>query len=161
MSSILILFLIIILIAAVITFGTIRRNKPKSNRYVRTKKKLHREPHIGKMNSIKPRDNFDNWEQTAPISAIEIEVDVNMDADAILGLKKSDAEQKEVIKQTKQKEQKQPEPEQGKESSLNQSSVIVYHVMAEPEHPYTGYELLQALLSSGLRYGAMNIFSSA
>lgn len=35
---------------------------------------------------------------------------------------------------------------------------ITIHIMAPREYPYNGYELLQALLANGLRYGAMNIF---
>jgi cell division protein ZipA len=36
--------------------------------------------------------------------------------------------------------------------------LIILNVMAAPEQEYTGYELLQALLSAGLRHGSMNIF---
>lgn len=35
---------------------------------------------------------------------------------------------------------------------------VVLYVVAEPEKLFVGYELLQALLSAGLRYGDMNIF---
>src|SRR3990167_6942283 len=35
---------------------------------------------------------------------------------------------------------------------------ISLHVMAPREYPYNGYELLQALLTNGLRYGDRNIF---
>jgi len=35
---------------------------------------------------------------------------------------------------------------------------IAIHVAAEQDQPFSGYELLQSLLSSGLRYGKMNIF---
>lgn len=41
------------------------------------------------------------------------------------------------------------------------NSVIEYitlHVIAPREYPYSGYELLQALLANGLRYGDKNIF---
>ncbi|MGB6976706.1 MAG: cell division protein ZipA [Gammaproteobacteria bacterium] len=35
---------------------------------------------------------------------------------------------------------------------------IVLMLMAKPEVPYTGYELLQVLLAAGLRFGKMNVF---
>lgn len=38
------------------------------------------------------------------------------------------------------------------------NGIISLMLMANPEKPYAGYELLQGLLSSGLRYGKMNIF---
>lgn len=36
--------------------------------------------------------------------------------------------------------------------------LIVININANVEHPYSGYELLQAILASGMRYGRMNIF---
>lgn len=36
--------------------------------------------------------------------------------------------------------------------------IIALHVMTREEKVFAGYELLQALLSSGLRFGEMNIF---
>lgn len=38
------------------------------------------------------------------------------------------------------------------------NDLISLLLVASPEHPYAGYELLQALLATGLRYGKMNIF---
>lgn len=38
------------------------------------------------------------------------------------------------------------------------SAVYALHVMAKPNNDFKGYELLQALLSQGLRFGEMNIF---
>lgn len=43
-----------------------------------------------------------------------------------------------------------------KTSKLNE--LIVLYVLANPEEPFVGYELLQTLLSAGLRYGEMSIF---
>jgi len=43
-------------------------------------------------------------------------------------------------------------------SKAKPAEVISITLMAPQESPYTGYELLQSLLASGLRYGAMNIF---
>lgn len=53
------------------------------------------------------------------------------------------------------------QPEINKNSqSLNAeiNDLIVIGLKANEDHPYAGYELLQALLSSGLRYGKMSIF---
>lgn len=36
--------------------------------------------------------------------------------------------------------------------------VLILHVMAKPEQAFAGYDLLQALLSQGLRFGEMSIF---
>jgi cell division protein ZipA len=52
-----------------------------------------------------------------------------------------------------------PEPRATRQSSLDpDEELLVIYVLAEAKQPYVGYELLQALLSSGLRYGEMNIF---
>lgn len=37
-------------------------------------------------------------------------------------------------------------------------SLIILHLKSDQNYPYGGYDLLQALLSVGLRYGKMNIF---
>lgn len=36
--------------------------------------------------------------------------------------------------------------------------VIVFYILAPAKQPFIGYELLQAVLTAGLRYGEMNIF---
>ena len=36
--------------------------------------------------------------------------------------------------------------------------IVTLHLMASPDKPFLGYELLQALQSAGLRFGDMNIF---
>lgn len=38
------------------------------------------------------------------------------------------------------------------------NNLVVLYLMAPENQPYNGYELLQALLSAGLRYGKMQIF---
>lgn len=43
-------------------------------------------------------------------------------------------------------------------SQLFNSDIIVINVMAKPKHNFVGYELLQALLAAGMRFGEMNIF---
>lgn len=37
-------------------------------------------------------------------------------------------------------------------------TLFVFHLLAHPDRPYTGYELLQSISSAGFHYGAMNIF---
>ncbi len=40
----------------------------------------------------------------------------------------------------------------------NDAPVLVVYSMADEDKPYSGYQLLQSLLSNGLRFGPMNIF---
>jgi len=39
-----------------------------------------------------------------------------------------------------------------------ESDVIILYVLAQPERPFVGYELMQSLSAAGLRFGEMNIF---
>ena len=39
------------------------------------------------------------------------------------------------------------------------NGVIVIEMRSHPDQPYMGYELLQALLAAGFRYGEMNVFN--
>lgn len=48
-------------------------------------------------------------------------------------------------------------PEPSTEKALL-SDIIALHLLASPAHPYRGYELLQAILTAGLRHGKWNIF---
>ena len=50
------------------------------------------------------------------------------------------------------------EPKQSQLKEEPKSVVYVLHVMAKGGEPFKGYELLQALLSQGLRFGEMSIF---
>jgi len=58
----------------------------------------------------------------------------------------------------------QPEPPIQKSTPFKKatmakgSGLLVLHIMAPANQAFIGYELLQALLSSGLRFGEMNIF---
>ncbi len=45
-----------------------------------------------------------------------------------------------------------------KEASDVKMGLLMLYLMAPEHQPYNGYELLQALLSAGLRYGKMQIF---
>lgn len=41
---------------------------------------------------------------------------------------------------------------------LNIPDVVVLRILTAAENPYSGYELLQTILATGLRFGDMNIF---
>lgn len=51
---------------------------------------------------------------------------------------------------------KMPENQKGPKALEN--NLVMLYLMAPENQPYNGYELLQALLSAGLRYGKMQIF---
>lgn len=57
---------------------------------------------------------------------------------------------------------KQPTMETHREVSIektpSEKSIMLIHVMSKENKVFAGYELLQALLSSGLRFGKMSIF---
>lgn len=77
-----------------------------------------------------------------------------LDADTALGLKAEAKEPVEAARQSKPaveiaQNQDNPQP----------LKYIVLHVMAPSDKEFGGYELLQALLSNGLRYGKNRIFN--
>lgn len=45
-----------------------------------------------------------------------------------------------------------------KEPVYNPDKIIIINILAQPDKLFLGYELLQALLSVGMRFGEMNIF---
>lgn len=47
---------------------------------------------------------------------------------------------------------------QPEQIEINVPDLISINLLAEADRPYSGYELLQALLSCGMRFGAMHIF---
>jgi FtsZ-interacting cell division protein ZipA len=47
------------------------------------------------------------------------------------------------------------------DSIMGERRLIVFYLRAEQGKPYAGYELLQTILSTGLRFGDMNIFHHA
>ena len=55
-------------------------------------------------------------------------------------------------------QKKQTEPEAAKRVKSAAEEIMYLMLIAKPNKPYVGYELLQALLAQGLRFGAMNIF---
>lgn len=46
----------------------------------------------------------------------------------------------------------------GERPLADSNEMVVIRVISQKDRPYAGYELLQALLSNGLRFGDMNIF---
>lgn len=67
--------------------------------------------------------------------------------DKIIAVRKLDPSESEQLDLTDQQEN----PTTG-------GAVYVLNIMAKPSLPFKGYELLQALLSQGLRFGEMSIF---
>lgn len=53
---------------------------------------------------------------------------------------------------------KNNEPMSAKKVKSAAEEILYLMLVAKPNKPYVGYELLQALLAGGLRFGAMNIF---
>lgn len=80
-------------------------------------------------------------------------VEINStDVDEALGLKPQQAEfQQSEAFHEQQTVSENAEP-------LSSLKYVVLHVMASDDQPFAGYELLQALLSGGLRYGKHKIF---
>lgn len=68
------------------------------------------------------------------------------DTDTVLGLKEVVKEKPVVRAQPKVNSDSLPE------------RIVVFHLCAEPGRRYEGYELLQALLTAGMRFGDMDIF---
>lgn len=52
----------------------------------------------------------------------------------------------------------QPVPAKQRQPLPDSQDIVVIHIMAEPGKKFVGYDLLQALLSAGMRFGKMNIF---
>jgi len=47
---------------------------------------------------------------------------------------------------------------EGRDSALADGPIVIMYLVAQPGDHFVGYELLQALLSNGMRYGDMNLF---
>lgn len=52
----------------------------------------------------------------------------------------------------------QPVPARERKPLPDYQDIIVINIMATPDKKFIGYDLLQALLSAGMRFGKMNIF---
>lgn len=138
-----------------------------ANRYRRTnqnKRSRHVEPHLDnepaqeqKLYSRKTAKKFKKQPRVEPQTNDLLAEDVlqeqrqhvdHDDADVILGLKAAPEKTATAAAQ--------PSPQQ--EPAAPKLKMILLHVFAEEKRPFAGYELLQTLLSTGLRYGKMNIF---
>ncbi len=90
--------------------------------------------------------------QEAQAAGNELAADDIDDADAILGIKpkaKAPAAERRAAAEPKAAPQPVAPPNNG---------LIMFYLTAPKGQSYLGYELLQSLLSCGLRYGEMNIF---
>lgn len=129
------LLTIVVLTGAIIIFKLTRSSqvstehaRNKPNRYVRSHQRIHEEPMLD-LNSLK-------------------------NPDSVLGL-----EEKKAVPAVVESEPKTAEPEVTEQSApAAPARIIALNIMAEEDNPYNGYELLQAILAAGLRYGKMNIF---
>lgn len=129
----------------------LRQTNQKSNRYIRRKKpKMRQEPTF----YAESRSHASQSSDATHRETIEL------DADSVLGLKKNDEIEKRKIANSDKKLGKLPANFFNRESEISTpaQNIISLHVMATSGLVFSGYELLQALLSAGLRYGKMNIF---
>ena len=121
----------ILLVAGLVWFKLKRNQRPKGNRRVVRQ-------------AATPTAAVAAPEKTARTASTETaELESEQDADSILGLNRA-------TPRAKKPEAPKPERPTGE--------VLVLHVMAAQDRNYRGYELLQALLSAGLRFGDMKIF---
>jgi len=96
----------------------------------------------------KQRAYFTEYKEEPVFTSLEAEEEIEQERETV-------EEPNEVNPQ--QVESKGDSAQEGKENiSLHQ--LIVMHLIASQNRPYGGYELLQALLANGFRYGKMNIF---
>ncbi len=77
-------------------------------------------------------------------------VSLSDDPDIVLGLKEEATLDEETTLKEAEQMVLRPSP--------MPPPIITFHVMAMQDRPYTGYELLQAILSVGMRYGKHRIF---
>ncbi len=161
------ILLIVALIAAVIAVKLIRSGKEKgvsSNRYRaytnsksttksrvrpnRYYRQTQREPTLGYKHEMDVEE-----QPVAPVEEkveYELEAAQTFDPDVVLGLKEEPVASKEpkspAVRQMTLQAAPLPSP------------IITFNVIAVDDQPFMGYELLQALLSVGMRYGKHQIF---
>lgn len=111
------------------------------NRQEKKFKKMYREPVVYGTKRVEKA-----YQSSEIVDELEEEFEDN---DSILGLNTTTPSQ-EVLMDT-------PAPAT-KASPEKSAPMIAIHMMALKERAYIGYELLQALLAAGLRYGDHNIF---
>ncbi len=102
-----------------------------------------------------------------PSEAIQSTKQTFEDPDVVLGLKATRKIEPKISPKIESKIESKSEskPEVLAEKTINKpaakkeaSQIIVLHLLCKENSPYNGYELLQALLACGLRYGEMQIF---
>lgn len=123
---------------------------------------------------LRSRQVVPDGAQPPSLETVEGQVDVVTDADVESYLDEQDAELNEEpmfedasslseLPVETEPEYDAPIPtnemvsEMPNHTSVGQKLLVAY-ALADPERPFTGYELLQAILSAGLRFGDMNIF---
>ncbi len=137
----LILFFLLLVIIGVVIALVRTRNKVRHNRYTGTR---HREPFLGS----EPR-SIDS-EDVPPEQVVEANESYE-----------NSPNEPYIASPQDQAVLAIDDVEDDKESSAASAKtidLIVMSVIADEGRPYTGYELLQALLSAGLRFGKMGIF---
>jgi cell division protein ZipA len=129
-------FLAVIAITAITVFY--KKKQLEKNR------RRHREPRfVDSLMAEEPEDNFDvivvkKTTPEATVQSLQKDIRADFENDADDYANEDDYEE---------------EP-----ASSSANNLIVIYLIANQGHPYSGYELLQALLTAGLRFGKMNIF---
>ncbi len=134
LQSIVLLSVLIVVLAIAVVMIVINRRLQKTIR-----EKTHREPTMSKPVKITTRKES------------RIEEDV-YDDDWV----EENVEQEELVVNEQQPIAESDESIQ--EDAAPQGEYIVLGLIADNNHPYAGYELLQSLLSAGLRFGDQQIF---
>ena len=157
MSSIIVLLLVVIFIVAFFIFKRMTQDdRSKINRYKRSRKKVdHREPTLG---SNPLSDDQEYVRKIASSHQRAKETHSNdqdkENPDVILGLKEEVTSEETNVHQEAVTDSGHSQQQTNKSAS----HIITLHVMAAKDRVYSGYELLQSLLTVGLRYGEKNIF---
>lgn len=138
----------------------------RTNHYTRSRKKKTQKESPLEM-QVKTDSSVLKNENNAKIETLNIIIDpsvdetwedIRNDSDSILGIKKPPLSvQNKVVTQNKGAEQTESNEQNANTRKLS-SRIIIVHLMAPKDRPYSGYELLQSLLANGLRFGKMNIF---
>lgn len=131
------------------------KQKSKKNRYAKEKR---REPSLGfnplsRLDTPKPERRAEQDSQVVESDPLVQQQEAD-DSDTILGLKQTSL----VTNHTQQNEPQQTKQHQQLDVNADFPEAIIIHLMAPKGRPYQGYDLLQALLSAGLRFGKANIF---
>lgn len=157
-----------------------KKDKKNDYRTARVMKHDHRVAYLEP--SLTPSNESQNAEASADplVDSVVSDIETKESSDDILGLsvspevldsKSEDASQHESEQRDELRDSAHPETDS---VSLEESSYvdsenpsdedttlpefIILYLRASEDKPYGGYELLQALLSNGLRYGKHNIF---